>query len=480
MIATSAREFPLYLNGEFVKTKDRRPITSPFTGETVGMVHFADCEMVEKAIDYAEEGFKKFRKMPTYERVEILEKIVKGIKRNHEEIATTIVREAAKPIKFARGETSRCMITFKTAAEEAKRMNGEIMPLDWAVSARNRTGYIRRFPIGIISGITPFNFPLNLAAHKIAPAIAAGNSIIIKPASADPMSTLWLAKLADEAGLPKGVLQVLPASSSEIDSMITDDRVKMITFTGSAEVGWSLKANSGKKRVALELGGNAGVIIDRDCNLEYAVQRCLMGGFAYAGQVCISVQRIFIHKNIYDQFIEKFLYGVNNEVKVGDPMDDEVMMSSMIRLDDAVRVESWIKEAVKGGAKVLTGGNRNGAIVDPTVLANVNRDMKVYKDEVFGPVVVVDKFDTFEEAVDKVNDSRFGLQAGVFTNNLEYSMYAFDNIEAGGVNINDVPTFRIDPMPYGGSKDSGFGREGLKYTMEEMTEMKLMVVNRSH
>ncbi len=478
MIDFKVKEYPIFLNGEFIETENKKPITNPFTKETVGIVHFADYEIMQKAVDYAAEGFNKMKKLSTYQRVEILERIVNGLKKNHEEIARTLAQEAAKPIKYARGETSRCIVTFQTAAEEAKRINGEIIPLDWEQSSKNRTGYIRRFPIGIIAGISPFNFPLNLTAHKIAPAIASGNSIIIKPSSSDPISSLWLAKLAHDAGLPKGALQVLPVSSDKVDPIISDDRVKMITFTGSAEVGWSLKAKSGKKRVALELGGNAGVIIDKDCNMEYAVQRCIMGGFAYAGQVCISVQRIFIHKDIYDEFIEKLVHGVNKDIKVGDPLDEEVMMSAMITPEEAMRVETRVKEAVDDGAVILAGGKREGAIMEPTILGNVHRDMKVCCEEIFGPVVTVDKFETFEEAVKKVNDSRYGLQAGVFTNNLEYALYAHDNIEAGGVMINDVPTFRIDPMPYGGSKDSGFGREGLKYSIDEMTEMKLMVINR--
>jgi len=476
-VKTDIKEYPLYINGSFEKTGDIRPINNPYSGETTGLVYFADQKMIKEAVGHAAEGFEIIRKLHTYQRVEILEKIVDGIQQHHDEIAKTIALEAGKPIKYARGETSRCMITFRTAAEEAKRMNGEVMPLDWAASARNRMGYTRRFPIGIISGITPFNFPLNLAAHKIAPALASGNSIIIKPASADPISALWLARLAHEAGVPRGAFQVLPASSKDVGPMITDDRVKMITFTGSAEVGWSLKAKSGKKRVALELGGNAGVIIDRECNMEYALKRCAMGGFAYSGQVCISVQRIFVHRDIYDQFVERYIETVQSDVKVGNPLDDEVMMSAMIREEDAVRVESWVNEAVDGGAKVLLGGKRKGSIFEPTILANVTRDMKVYKDELFGPVVVLDKFDTYEEAIDKVNDSRYGLQAGVFTDKLSHAIYAHENIEAGGIMINDVPTFRIDPMPYGGSKDSGFGREGLKYSIEEMTELRLMVVN---
>jgi len=476
---THIKEYPLYINGKFEKTGIKKLITNPYNKEPVGYVYFADKKIAGESIKYAEKGFKRMKTLATYKRAQILEGIARGIEENHEEIARNISLEAGKPIKYARGETSRCVITFRTAAEEAKRINGEVIPLDWAESARNRMGYTRRFPIGVILGITPFNFPLNLAAHKIGPAIAAGNSIILKPASTDPISALWLAKLAYEAGIPEGGFQVLPASTGDIQPVIQDDRVKMITFTGSAEVGWTLKAKSGKKRVALELGGNAGVIIDKGCNMDYALKRCLMGSFAYSGQVCISLQRILIHRDIYDEFVEKMVDGVKNTVKVGDPLDEDVMVSAMIREEDSKRVESWVNEAVEDGAKVLVGGERDGSIYKPTILANVKRDMKVYKDEIFGPVVVVDSFDRFEEAVEKVDDSRYGLQAGVFTRDLDKVLYAYQNIEVGGVMINDVPTFRIDPMPYGGSKDSGMGREGLKYAIEEMTEQRLMVINRT-
>ncbi|MCD4786161.1 MAG: aldehyde dehydrogenase family protein [Candidatus Eremiobacteraeota bacterium] len=476
---TNIKEYPLYLNGKFEKIGIKKLITNPYDGKPVGYAYFADKKIASEAIGHAGEGFKKMKSLPTYKRAEILDGIARGIEENLEEIARTIALEAGKPIKYARGEASRCIITFRTAAEEAKRIGGEVMPLDWAESARNRMGYTRRFPIGIIFGITPFNFPLNLAAHKIAPAMAAGNSIILKPASTDPISALWLARLAHEAGAPAGSFQVLPASAGDIQPIIQDERVKMISFTGSAGVGWSLKAKSGKKRIALELGGNAGAIVDKECDIDYAVQRCLMGSFAYAGQVCISVQRIFIHSEIYDDFVGRMIDGVKKTVKVGDPLDDEVMMSALIREEDAKRVESWVNEAVDGGAKILAGGKREGSVYMPTILTNVKRDMKVYKDEIFGPVVLVDKFDTFDEAVRKVDDSRYGLQAGVFTRDLEKALFAYENIEVGGVMINDVPTFRIDPMPYGGLKDSGVGREGLKYAIEEMTEQRLMVINRS-
>lgn len=474
---TNPPEYLLYQNGRFQEGASVKDIVNPFNGGLVGKVHFADKSMMKAAIDYAVIGFEKMSSLPLYKRVEILEGIAAGIDKHFIDISLTLAQEAAKPIKLAKGEVSRCKLTFKTAAEEAKRINGEILPLDWDESAQNRTGFVQRFPLGVIFGITPFNFPLNLAAHKAAPALAAGNSIIIKPSSSDPISALWLARLAHEAGAPAGALQVLPAAAQDTLPIIEDEQVKMLTFTGSAETGWKLKAQSGKKKIALELGGNAGVIIDKDTDLDYACSRCLMGGFAYAGQVCISVQRIIIHKDIYEQFTEMLVQGVKEKVKTGNPLDEEVLLSSMINEKEAVRVESWIQEACQNGAKLLVGGERKGSIITPAVLSNVPKDAKVYQDEVFGPVVTVEKFETFDQALEIINDTRFGLQAGVFTNRMDYGMKAFKEIEAGGVMINDVPTFRIDPMPYGGIKDSGLGREGLRYAIEEMTEPKLMVIN---
>lgn len=472
------QEYLSYVGGRAVATGNVKSVTCPYDGSVVGNVHFAGPEHISGVVYHALKGFEQMKSLHTFQRARILEKIAAGLEKNHDEISRILALEAGKPVRFAKGEVTRCILTFKTAAEEAGRINGEIMNLDWAESAKGRMGFVRRFPIGPILGISPFNFPLNLAAHKIAPALAAGNSIIIKPASADPISALWLGRLAMEAGAPDGAVQVIPCSPDVLQPVIDDPRIKMISFTGSAEVGWGLKERSGKKRVALELGGNAGVIVDEDADLEYALRRILTGGFAYAGQVCISVQRVFIHEKIYDAFEKMLTDGVKNDVKLSEPLDPDAMLSAMIDEKEAVRVENWIKEAVDSGARLLIGGKRSGGRVEPTVLTDVARDMKVYKDEIFGPVIVLQKFSDFYDAIDMVNDSRYGLQAGVFTKGLEKAMKAFEEIEAGGVMINDVPTFRIDPMPYGGSKDSGFGREGLKYSIEEMTEMRLMVMNR--
>ncbi len=467
-----------YIGGEFVKTSSVKSILCPYDGTEVGKVGFAGVDLVKKALEYAQQGFERMKSLSTYDRAKILEDISNLITQHKEEISKILALEAGKPIHFARGEVSRCALTFKTASEEAKRINGEIMDLDWATSSLGRRGYVRRFPLGVIFGITPFNFPLNLVAHKVAPALASGNSIIIKPASKDPISALWLAKIAQKAGVPKGALQVIPASSKDVSMLIEDDKViKMITFTGSAQVGWYLKTKAGKKKVALELGGNAGVIVDKDANLEYAKKRILMGGFAYSGQVCISVQRVFIHKDVYHQMVDSLLQGIEEEVVLSHPLDEKATLSSMISEEEAIRIENWVKEAEKEGAKILTGGTRKGSIFYPTIIEGAKEYMKVYKDEVFAPVITVEPFEDFEEAIYKVNNSRYGLQAGVFTNNLSNALKAFEEIEVGGVMINDVPTFRIDPMPYGGIKDSGFGREGLKYAIEEMTEMKLMVIN---
>ncbi|MCE1248368.1 MAG: aldehyde dehydrogenase family protein [Firmicutes bacterium] len=472
------KEYDLFLGGKFVRTNDIREIKNPFNGETIARVSFADRKMYEQAVGFAHSAFEKTRKLPTYAREKILHNIADYMEEHLEEISLTLACEAAKPISQARAETGRCIHTFRVAAEESKRMIGEVIPLDCTEIAKNHTGFTRRFPIGVVAGITPFNFPLNLASHKVGPAIAAGNPIILKPSSATPVSALWIARAAYESGLPEGGLQVLPADPDNTEPMISDERVKYITFTGSASVGWALKNRSGKKRIALELGGNAGVIIDKDANIDYAAERCFPGAFAYAGQICISIQRIFIHNDVYDRFTEKFVNLVREKGAPGHPLDPGVIMSSMINEKEARRVEAWVEEAEAQGAVALCRGKRHGSVMEPVVLANTTPDMKVCSEEIFGPVAILDRFSNFDEAAAKVNNSRYGLQAGVFTNSLDNAMKAYEEIETGAVIINDIPTFRIDHMPYGGVKDSGLGREGLKYAIEEMTETKLMVLNR--
>jgi len=366
-------------------------------------------------------------------------------------------------------------ITFNTAAEEAKRMGGETIPLDWAGGSKGRLGITRRFPIGPIAGISPFNFSLNLAAHKVAPAIASGNPIVLKPPSQAPLTMLEVARLAEEAGLPKGALSVLPMGRAVGDRLVTDERFALLSFTGSPAVGWDMKARAGKKKVILELGGNAGAIVDSGCDLDHAVERLAVGSFAYSGQVCISVQRIYVVRDIFDEFSRRFLERVRR-IKVGDPLDPATDIGPMIDEAAARKAEEWVREAVSMGARVLAGGVRKGSVIEPTVLADADPQSKVCRLEAFSPLVNLFAVSSFEEAVAQVNASAYGLQAAVFTRDLLHTVHAFQNLDVGAVIINDSPAYRIDHMPYGGVKESGFGREGLRYAIEEMTELKLLVI----
>ncbi len=472
-----AEEFPFYLAGEWVRSDQRLDVVYPYTGEVVRYTYKPTRNQVEKAIQAATEAFQVTRRMPTYERAEILHKAAQMIKERREEIARSITLEAGKPLKDAYFETDRCVLTFQTAAEEAKRIYGEVLPLDLLPYAKNRIGIVRRYPLGPVLAISPFNFPLNLPAHKVAPALAAGNTVVLKPASKTPITWLIMADILDKAGVPKGALSVLPADSSTADDMVADERFKLITFTGSSAVGWRIKERSGKKRVLLELGGNAGVIVDRGADVAYAAKRVTVGGFSYAGQICISVQRTYIHRELFSQFTDAMVAEIK-ALKIGDPLDPTSDFGPMIDAAVAARTEEWVHEAVQEGARVVIGGKAHGAIFEPTLLTNVRRESKVCSLEVFAPLVNLFSFDDFKDAVAQVNDTNYGLQAGVFTPDLEHALYAFDELEVGGVVLNDIPTFRIDHMPYGGTKDSGFGREGLRYAIEEMTEMKLLAINR--
>jgi glyceraldehyde-3-phosphate dehydrogenase (NADP+) len=376
----------------------------------------------------------------------------------------------------ARGEVERDIATFAWAASEAERFTGEVVPIDTQAGGMGKTGWTMRIPRGVIYGITPFNFPLNLVGHKVAPALASGNSIIIKPSRKTPLTSLLLGEVFLESGLPKSAFQVVPMNTDYMDTVLNDDRVKMISFTGSDKVGWSLKEKSGKKAISLELGGNAPVIVDESADLKKAIERTTMGAFVYAGQVCISIQRVLLHEKIAEEFTEKFVENAKN-LKKGNPLNEDTQLSSMIDEDAAEKAKSWVDEALQNGAELLCGNERNGSMLDATIVTNTNPEMRVVSDEIFAPVAVIEKFSDFEEGIEMANHSRFGLQAGVFTQNLSNSQYAAENLEYGGVLINDVPTFRVDNMPYGGVKDSGFGREGLKYAMEEMSEIRLIVLN---
>ena len=464
------------VDGKWVEDGDVIDIKAPYDGAIVGRVFQGRRSQAEAAIAAAVKAFGTTRRLPAFERQRVLRRVAEGIAKRKEEFSRTLCQEAGKPIKAARTEVERAIFTFSVAAEESTRIYGEYLPLDWQEYTAGRWGIVKRFPIGPIAGITPFNFPLNLVAHKVAPAIAAGCPMVLKPAPQTPLSSLLMAEVVQQAGWPDGALNVIPLSNDDAALLVTDDRLKMISFTGSAAVGWQIKKNSGKKKVILELGGNAGVIIHNDADIEYAAERCVAGGFGYAGQTCISVQRILVQQSVYGKFTDMFLAGVKI-LQIGDPLDESTDVGPLIRESDAQRAVEWIQEAVRGGARVLCGGNRKGSIVEPTVLTGTKPEMKVNCQEVFGPVVTVEPYAEFHEALRQINSSAFGLQAGLFTRDAKLMFQAFEELEVGGLLAGDVPTFRIDHMPYGGVKDSGIGREGLRYAIEEMTEPKLMVMN---
>lgn len=451
-------------------------VGNPFNREVFAEVSLANAADIDGAVALAVQTFEKTRTLPTYLRSRICSQIAQGIEDRSEEFAVTITQESGKPLIYSRAEVARSISTFRIAAEEASRIHGELLQLDITEPAQGKTGLVRRFPIGPVSGISPFNFPLNLVAHKVAPAMACGNPIVLKPSSSTPLTALLLGKVVSETDAVDGSFSVLPCKSSEAAALVEDDRLKMVTFTGSPPVGWDIKRRAGKKRVILELGGNAGVIVEPDADIDFAAKKVCFGAFAFSGQVCISVQRTYVHESCFQPFMEKLKQEVS-QLKPGDPLDSTVNFGPMIDTGNAERVESWVQEAVDGGAQLITGGKRNGAFYEPTILTGVGSDKKVVCEEAFGPVLVVEPYSDFYQAVETINDSDFGLQAGVFTNQLDKAMRAFNRLEVGGVVINDVPTFRVDNMPYGGVKDSGFGREGLKYSIEEMTEIKLLVMN---
>ncbi len=462
--------------GEWRDSKDIIKVNSPYDGKLVAELYRAQEDDIEFALTMSEKVFETTKSMPGYKKYQILMKVAEAVNAQKEDIARTITLESGKPIKDARVEVGRCVLTFTTAAEEAKRLGGEYMPLEFIEGAEETWAIVKRFPIGPILGITPFNFPLNLVAHKVAPALASGNTIIIRPASQTPISALKLARIIDDAGWPKGGISVLPCTTNLGEKMVQDDRVKKLSFTGSDTVGWHLKKLAWNKKVTLELGGNAGVVIHEDADLDFAVERTVAGGFVQAGQSCISVQRIFLHDKIHDGFVEKFI-GRVNKLKIGDPLQDDTDIGPMIDENAAKKAEEWIKEAVAEGAEILHGGGRAGSILEPTVLTRVKSTMKVCYLEIFAPVVTIIPYHDFEEALKEVNNSKYGLQAGVFTKDIKRIFRAYRELDVGGVIINNVPTWRSDPMPYGGMKNSGIGREGIKYAIEEMTELKVMVLN---
>jgi acyl-CoA reductase-like NAD-dependent aldehyde dehydrogenase len=472
---TLAESYPYYLaNRAEAKNRDLA-VTNKYTGEVATRVALADRTAIDRAIGAAVEAARPFAEWPAYRRKQVLEHCAKRFRERSDDLAVSLAIEAGKPIRDARGEVTRLVDTFQVAAEESVRIPGEIMSLDISARAKGYRGFWRRVPVGPCSLISPFNFPLNLAAHKVAPAIAAGCPFVLKPASMTPIGALLIGEVLAETDLPPGAFSILPCPREGAEQFTTDERLKLLSFTGSPEVGWALKARAGKKKVVLELGGNAAVIVDRDWDLDDAVTRIVFGAFYQSGQSCISVQRIIAHEAIYDALRDKLVSKVK-ALEAGDPLDEDTFIGPIISLKEAERVEAWIRRAVDSGARLLCGGERNGSMVTPALLENVKHSEPLYCDEVFGPVALLTRFSDFERALEEVNESVYGLQAGVFTRDLYKAQRAWDVLEVGGVVIGDVPSFRVDSMPYGGVKDSGLGREGIRWAIEDMTEIRLMVV----
>jgi acyl-CoA reductase-like NAD-dependent aldehyde dehydrogenase len=467
---------PFLIGGEWRTSDNVIDVRFPYNNEVMARVCQATEQDLEDSLVAAEKGFETTRKLPSHARSTILYNLLDQMEQRTDELIEVLVLEGGKTQNVAAGETARAKETVRVAAEEAKRINGEIIPIDWTEAGENRHGFIRHLPLGPVLGIAPFNYPLNLSCHKLAPAIAAGNSFILKPATATPLSGLLLAEMTLEAGYPSEALSCVVCPGHMAERLVTDPRIKYFTFTGSSEVGWHLKSVAGRKRVGLELGGNAAAIVHEDANIDYAVGRIAVGGFTNAGQNCISVQRVFIHRPIYNVTLEKLLDRIS-ALKVGDPRDPEVVVGPMIDEGAAKDSFAMVQEAIEGGAEVLLGGVCEGTMFQPTVLGNTRPDMRVNREEIFAPVITVTPYDDFDEAIRMANDTDYGLQSGVFTQNVNRIMRAFDRVEVGGLQVNDVSTFRVDQMPYGGVKGSGIGREGPRYVIEEMSEMKLMVLN---
>jgi glyceraldehyde-3-phosphate dehydrogenase (NADP+) len=468
----------MLIAGRWMETGSTSPVRNPYNGEVLADVCLAGKAEVEDTIRAAVSAFAVSRRLPAHKRAEALQKIAGEITARKEEFARCLSSESGKPVTDARREVGRAISTFTIASEEAKRIPGEVIPLDITPGSDQHMAITRRFPIGPILGITPFNFPLNLVAHKVAPALAVGNPIVLKPAPQTPLTSLMLGEAILKAGLPAGMFSILPCTNAVAERMVTDERFKMVSFTGSAAVGWILKGKAGKKRVVLELGGNAGVIVEPDADLDHAADRCAVGGYVYSGQTCISVQRIYTHESVYQKFLDKLIQRVG-ALKAGNPSDETTVIGPLIDEGAAKRVEAWIQEAVAAGAKLRIGGRRQGSVVEATVLTDVTPEMKVSCEEVFGPLVTVSPYVKFDDALAGINDSPYGLQTGVFTRDIKKAFQSFRDLEVGTVLINEIPTFRADHMPYGGVKDSGLGREGLRYAIEEMTELKLLVLNLS-
>ena len=467
--------YPFYLANEAVYANTDLSVHNKYSNEVATKVAIASAADIDRAIAAADGAKDAMKAMPAYQRQAILQHCITRFKERFEELAYALCIEAGKPIKDSRGEVTRLIDTFQIAAEEATRIYGEVMPMDISARAADYQGMWKRVPIGPCSFISPFNFPLNLAAHKIAPAIAAGCPFVLKPASLTPVSALIVGEILAETDLPKGAFSILPCHRDGADLFTTDERLKLLSFTGSPDVGWALKAKAGKKPVVLELGGNAACIVDEGTDLSDAIQRIVFGAYYQSGQSCISVQRIIVHESLYDDVKQRLTQAVNALVS-GNPLDENTFIGPMITEKEAVRLHTWIEEAVAGGATVLAGGTRSGSMLDATLMENVDPSMSVSCQEVFGPVAIMSSFSDFDAALEEVNNSVFGLQAGIFTKDIYKAYKAWDVLEVGGVVIGDVPSWRVDHMPYGGVKDSGLGREGVRFAIEDMTEMKLMVL----
>lgn len=468
-------KYPFYLANQAVAPNQDLAVTDKFTGEVACRVAMADVETIDAAIGAAEASADSMRNLRPYERQEILNHCVQRFTERFEELSQSLCIEAGKPIKDSRGEVSRLIDTFRIAAEESVRISGEVMNLEISQRARGYSGMFKRVPVGPCSFISPFNFPLNLAAHKVAPAIAVGCPFVLKPASRTPIGALIIGEVLAETNLPEGAFSILPCRRDGADLFTVDERLKLLSFTGSPGVGWDLKSRAGKKKVVLELGGNAACIVDHDANLDDAIERLVIGAFYQSGQSCIGVQRILVHENIYDELRDR-LVAETEKLITGDPKNEDTFIGPMISEKEAIRLEGWVDQAVGAGGKLLCGGERNGAILSATLLDDVPRDQLICTEEAFGPVAVLSRFSDFDSALDQVNDSKFGLQAGIFTRDLYKAKKAWDRLDVGGVVIGDVPSWRVDNMPYGGVKDSGLGREGIRFAMEDMTEIRNLVI----
>ena len=469
----------LLIADQLLETGRTLRVTSPYDDSTIGHAALGDRSHLEQAIVAASKAFQTTRRGAVHERAALLLRIAEAIDAWKEDFAQVISGEAGKPITIARGEVARAVLTFTAAAEETRRAHGEVLPLEAFVPGQGHFGMTRRFPIGVIAAITPFNFPLNLVAHKVAPCIATGNTMVLKPASKTPLTALLLGEVLIEAGMPAGQVNIVPCSSVDAELLVRDERVKKLSFTGSPAVGWKLKEQSGKKRITLELGGNAGVIIHSDADLNAAIPAVATGAFAAAGQSCISVQRVLVHEDVYDEFREKLVAHTREKIQAGDPADSKTVVGPMISKDALEKIQQRIAAAVKSGATILHGGQTNGMVLEATILEGAAPECELSSEEAFAPVLLLQRYRDFEDALRIINDSRYGLQAGVFTRDLGRVWQAFETLEVGGVLINQVPTWRVENMPYGGIKDSGFGREGVRYAMEEMTEIRSLIVKTS-